>query len=109
MGTYDHARDSIAGLEILLSIALRLKLDHQTTLILGLFIIGAGVLQESMQFISQGFVLPDSIALSRSFFDLRVDPVAGLLGLVVLRKLRASYRLRYIAQRIIKEGLDAKI
>ncbi len=55
-----------------------------------LIILCVGIFQEGMQFLSQGFVLPHSIVISRGLFDLGVDLIGGLLGLVVMGKLRTS-------------------
>ncbi len=79
-----------AGLGILLCIALRLKLNRRTIVIVSVIILCVGVLQESMQFLSQGFNQKPTIIISRGLFDLCVDLIGGLLGLIVMGKLRTS-------------------
>jgi VanZ family protein len=105
--TYQHAFDKIFGAEwmhilmhlilyvglgILLYIAFRLKIDRRTFISVSLIILCVGILQEGMQFLSQGFTLPHTTIISRGLFDLSMDLIGGLLGLVVMGKLRTSPR-----------------
>jgi VanZ family protein len=80
------------GLGMLLYIALRLKFNRRTFILMSLIILCVGILQEGMQFLSQGFTLPHTTIISRGLFDLSVDLIGGLLGLVVMGKLRTSPR-----------------
>ena len=80
------------GLGILLCIALRLKINSRAVVPVSLIILCVGILQEGMQFLSQGFTLPNTTFISRSLFDLCVNLIGGLLGLVLMGKLRTSPR-----------------
>ena len=66
------------GLAALFVLVLRLNPDRKTTWMVIALTLSAGVLQESFQAFSQG-----SFSLSGSVFDLGVDLVGGLLGLLI--------------------------
>jgi len=81
-----------AGLGILLRVVSRPKLSISTVVKMSLIILCVGVLQEGLQFLSKGLALPHTILLSRGIINLIVDQIGGLLGLIVMRNLRTSYR-----------------
>jgi hypothetical protein len=72
-----------AGLVVLLTQALHLGFDRRAVLILLGSVLGAGLLQEAIQALAQGFFF-----LNGALFDLVVDLSGGLVGYGVMWMLR---------------------
>jgi predicted MFS family arabinose efflux permease len=85
-----------AGLAAILTLVTRPPWRAMTLMLVCGLILGAGILQEIFQWLTQDKAVPLMIALRSSAFDLGVDLSGGLLGIAVLfwvDKVFASNRL----------------